>query len=53
MEEKKKNCMVCGKPMALKGHYLNTMVREGGRLLLASNAGFVPQAAPGAQKPAQ
>ena len=43
-----------GKPMSLKGHYLNTMVREGGRLLLASNAGFLPQAAPGAQrKPAR
>lgn len=36
-----------GKPMVRKGRYLNTLVREGGRWLLASNVGFEPQTASG------
>jgi len=37
-----------GKPLTVKGRYLNTMVREGGGLRVASNASFVPQPSPGA-----
>ena len=39
-----------GKPMVRTGRYLNTIVREGGRLLLASNVGFMPQPAAGGQQ---
>jgi len=42
-----------GKPLTIKGRYLNTMVREGGRLLVGSNASFVPQPSPGAQMSGQ
>jgi uncharacterized protein (TIGR02246 family) len=35
-----------GKPMPLKGKYLNTVVKQGGAWVLASNAAVEPTAAP-------
>jgi uncharacterized protein (TIGR02246 family) len=40
-----------GKPLTVKGHYLNTLVKKGASWVIASSAAFVPQPAAGAAKP--
>ena len=40
-----------GKPVTLKGHYLNTLVKKGGAWMIAGNTTFVPAAPPAAKAP--